>query len=145
MAYRAARIDRILFVRWLSTPTLPDLTTLLREVSTARRTLTGPMGYCTVIDAGSGDPPSGEVRDAMLRNVGQVLMYCDAIDAVVPGDGIDAKLVRTFWRGFITATGTRGRFFVHSTLEEALGRMREPLGIDPSAVAREARMLGLAD
>jgi len=133
MAYEFVRFDRVVFMRWLSTPTVEDAASLLVDVARARAEAGAQLVAFGLLDAEMPLPPP-PVRDYMVREWKNLIAHTDGTIFLVRGSGVRTTLIRTFVRGMIVVARVRG-VTITDDLRDAMSRVRG-FGVSNETVRR---------
>ena len=123
--FRTALVGRVLLARALGGITVPGLTTVLREVSAARKQVGRPLLYWPILDANADIPPP-EVRAKMTEATKTLLSSCESMTLIVAGHGMKSSLLRTFMRGMVRLGGHAARVRIVDSLDAAVAAANDP-------------------
>jgi len=133
VAYRSSVSGNVFALRWLTSPTSPDLKALGKELTEQRRRVGSPLVNLSLVPA-DVSPPEGSVRKEMERFNQIFTEVCSAIHVVVGGTGFRHAVLRSIVSAFALAAGKRGLVKVHRSLDEAL---REIAGGDAKILHKQ--------
>ena len=134
-------VDDVFFVRWL-TPEVRDADAIVAGVKRLYAHRGPPVQYVAVIGEDT-EPPDEDVREAMRRNIDELLQYCATVHLVIEGKGFRKAAMRSIGTGIFLLSRNRGRTFAHDSVERALARMgrNEPEIESLLARAREQELI----
>jgi hypothetical protein len=141
MAYRSKLIDRVHILRWTD-PQLGDVARLVLEIEQARTKVGAPL-FGIAIAPVDCPPPSDEVRAAMGKRLKDILEAAESLHFVVEGAGFKSAAVRGIMTAMTMFTSARGKFFIHSTVEDALRGIAHRLTMGVPAILRAADLENL--
>lgn len=142
MPYRSAVIDRIHIVRWRE-PTLADVVPVVEEVKRAA-TKAGTPFFGIAIVPEDASVPDDRTREAMSKRLPELFEVVESMHFVVEGTGFRLAIVRSVIAAFVfLSSKSRGRLFVHSTVDSALIQIRLRLTVPTADIAEKAGRLGL--
>lgn len=120
MSCEFASINRFFVVRW-SEPTVEDVARVRAELDRATQVAGRPLVFLAVIPENTV-PPAANVRKAMDGALARSCSICDSVHFIVEGGGFKHSILRTILAANILTSGRRGKVFVSSSAEEAVGR-----------------------
>lgn len=141
MAVLASVIDRVLFIRWVSTPDESDLTRMDEVMAQAAAVAgTKPFFHISVLPPGATMPES-KVQKGLMRRILKLRSRCQTLHAVYPGTNVRDAVVRRFLKGMVTLMGMKGKAFVHATIAEAVTQIATGLEMPAADVVAAAEKL----
>jgi hypothetical protein len=142
MAIQSAVIDHVVFIRWSTQPSAPDLDAFDAAMSQARKEVERPLFHVALLPTGIEMPPVN-IQKPLIKRVLKLRASCESMHCVVEGGGIKEKLGRRFLNGMVRMFGLKEQAFVHATAAEALTQLKTRLGVSPDEILSQAQAKGL--
>ncbi len=141
MSYQSMQFGRLYLVRW-GTATHDDVWSVLREVQRAHATYKQPLIGVAIVPA-DAEPPTDNVRAAMVKSLDDLLGCCERVYFVMEGSGFRQSVMRSVLAGLLLVGGKRGRIGVHDSVGVALGLAAPLAGHSKEEILAEAYARGV--
>ncbi len=114
-----------LFAVW-GTPTCEDVDRLLQELFECEAREGAPIVYVTRVPVDAPAPDS-KVRAYLTGHMPRVVDCCDSYHVILEGDGFGAAVKRAVLLSLFQIRWRHGTFYVHSSVEDVLSKVRPAL------------------
>lgn len=141
MPYKSETVDRLYVVRW-DNPDTADVAAMEREVARVAGATSQRLRGLSIVPS-STTPPDDATRSAMGKSLPHLLEHLETMHVVIEGTGFKHTILRSAMTGIILVGGKRGRVFVHSDVESAIGALATALDMSAAQLRSRLTAFGL--
>lgn len=143
MNYKAALIDDVFFVHWITPPQPEDLRLLLPQVEKVAQQVGGKFIWVSAV-APSSTLPNAEQRKGIGELINMAKKHCVVGHMIMKGSDLQHNLQRVIVQGLLIITRMHDGFLhIHKSTDTVAADITHRLGRDGNEIIRKAIEAGV--